>query len=75
VVDPLRGVVLEQHLYDAHGTRLASSFTSGFHRDPLSGAILPRHIQIQYPSTQSTCESDIADMQVNVLGPQNESLW
>ena len=75
VVDDLRGVVLEQHLYDAHNARVASAFTSNFHRDPVSGAILPRHIEIQYPSTQFDLKIDLADIEVNTLGPANVQLW
>ncbi len=75
VVDPIHATVLEQHLYDARGTRLASSFTDHHHLDPLSGAVLPRHIRIQFPATQLDMSIEISDMQVNVLGPQSDSLW
>jgi hypothetical protein len=75
VVDSQRGVVLEQHLYDTRNTRVASSFTSNFHRDPVTGAVLPKHVEIQYPSTQFDLKIDMVDIQVNVLGPQNAQLW
>ncbi len=75
VVDSLRGVVLEQHLYDARNARVASSFNSNFHRDPVTGAVLPRHVEIQYPVTQFDLKIDMVDMQINVLGPQNAQLW
>ena len=75
VVDDTRGVVLEQHLYDARNARVASAFTSNFHRDPVSGAVLPRHIEIQYPSTQFDLKIDLADIEVNTLGPANAQLW
>jgi hypothetical protein len=41
----------------------------------VSGAILPRHIEIEYPSAQLTMKIDIADLQVNTLGPQSAALW
>jgi hypothetical protein len=75
VVDSLRGVVLEQHLYDARNARVASSFNSNFHRDPVTGAVLPRHVEIQYPVTQFDLKIDMVDMQINMLGPQNAQLW
>ncbi|HEX3996977.1 MAG TPA: hypothetical protein VHX65_00325 [Pirellulales bacterium] len=75
VVDARTGVVLEQHLYDARGTRIASSFTSQHHRDPISGAVLPREIEIQCPTTQLDLHLSLDEMQVNVLGPQSAGLW
>ena len=75
VVDDTRGVVLEQHLYDTRNARIASAFTSNFHRDPVTGAILPRDIQIQYPSTQFDLKIHLDDLQVNTLGPPNAQLW
>ena len=76
VVDPARGIVLEQNLYDpASGRLIAAARTSAQRRDPISGAILPRHIEIEYPSAQLTMKIDIADLQVNTLGPQSAALW
>lgn len=76
VVDPARGIVLEQDLYDPTSGRLvAAARTSAHRRDPVSGAILPRHIEIEYPSAQLTMKIDIADLQVNTLGPQSAGLW
>lgn len=76
VVDPARGIVLEQNLYDpASGRLIAAARTSAHRRDPVSGAILPRHIEIEYPSAQLTMKIDIADLQVNTLGPQSAALW
>jgi hypothetical protein len=75
VLDPARGIVLEQDLYDAAGHLVAASRTSDHRRDPVTGAILPRHIEIDYPSAQLTMKLDIGDLQVNTLGPQNTALW
>jgi hypothetical protein len=75
VLDPARGIVLEQDLYDPTGHLVAASRTSDHRRDPVTGAILPRHIEIDYPSVQLTMKLDIGDLQVNSLGPQNAALW
>jgi hypothetical protein len=75
VVDPARGIVLEQDLYDTSGRLIAAARTSNHHRDPISGAIVPRHIEIDYPGAQLTMKLDVADWQVNSLGPQNAALW
>lgn len=75
VVDPRRGIVLEQNLYDAGGHLLAAARTSAHRTDPLTNAILPRHIEIDYPSAQLSMKIDIADLQVNTLSPQQAQLW
>jgi hypothetical protein len=75
VLDPARGIVLEQNLYDAGGRLIAAARASAHYRDPVTGAILPRHIEIDYPSAQLTMKLDVADWQVNSLGPQNAALW
>ncbi len=75
VLDDRRGLVLEQNLYDAAGQRIASAFTSEHHLDPVTGAILPRHIEIQYPGAQLSLRIEIADQQVNTIGAANTALW
>lgn len=75
VVDARTGVVLEQHLYDYRGTRIASAFTSRFHRDAVSGAVMPREIRIECPATQLDLHIDLDEMQINALGPQSAGLW
>lgn len=68
VVDSAGGWVLEQHLYDGRGTRLASSMTSAQWRDPASGAVVPRRIEIQWPTTGMSARLDLRTVEVNHLG-------
>jgi len=75
VIDARSGAVLEQHLYDARGTRIASAITTHHHRDPTTGAILPEQIEIQCPNTQLDLHITIDHTQVNTLGPGSGSLW
>jgi hypothetical protein len=75
VVDEARGVVLEQHLYDARGQRLATALTSRHLADPASGAILPRSVEIQWPPAQLTMRLDIASLRINALSPDSQALW
>jgi hypothetical protein len=75
VVDARTGVVIEQHLYDMRGTRIASAFTSHHHRDIITGAILPRDIRIQCPTSQLELAISLDTMQVNSLGPQSAGMW
>ena len=75
VVDPARAIVLEQDLYDGSGRLVAAARTSDHRHDPVTGAILPRHIEIDYPIAQLTMKIDIKVLEVNALGPQNAQLW
>ena len=59
----------------AGGRGVASVFMSRHHHDTISGAVLPREIQIQFPTTQLDLHITLDDMQVNSLGPQNAAMW
>jgi hypothetical protein len=75
VVDEARGYVLEQHLYDARGQRLASSVASRHQYDPATGATMPRHVELQWPTAQIIFKLDLSDVQLNRLGPDATALW
>ena len=65
IIDSARAWVLEQHLYDARGTRIASSLTSQHWHDPESGVTLPKHIEIQWPATQTSLEITLRSLVIN----------
>jgi hypothetical protein len=69
IVDDSRGVVLEQHVYDPQGVRLASAVLSRHVRDPASGVTLPRHVEIQFPPAKRELSIDMAELQINALTP------
>jgi hypothetical protein len=75
VVDAARGLVLEQHLYDQRGTRVATSLTSDHKRDPASDAVVPHRIEIQWPATQFTLKVDLGDVQINQLSGDPSQLF
>ena len=75
VLDERRGLVLEQDLYDRAGARVASALTSGHYRDPVTGAILPTKIEIQYPSANLSLQITASGYQVNTMGQANTALW
>jgi hypothetical protein len=75
ILDDARGVVLEQHVYDARGQRLASVLMSGHARDAATGAVLPRHVEIRWPPTRFEMTIDLAEVQVNALDANAASLW
>ncbi len=75
IVDEWDGTVLEQHLYDAGGQRIASALTSKYKRDPISGAALPHSIEVQWPTAQMSFHLDVNDWQVNAIPADNIALW
>jgi hypothetical protein len=75
VVDAARALVLEQHLYDASGQRIASSVTSNHIHDGLSGANMPRQIDLQLPSSQMKLQIHVVDWKLNALTPEQAGMW
>ena len=75
VVDAWDGTVLEQHLYDPRQQLLATARTSRYKRDPISGAALPRSIELQWPTMALSLRLEIVDWQVNTIAPDNMTLW
>ena len=75
VIDESRGIVLEQHLYSAQGQRLATAKLSKHQRDPETGVILPRHVEISCPQTQFELQIDLVDMQINRLPANSQQLF
>ncbi len=68
VLDAASAWVLEQHLYDARGTRLVSVISSQQWREPASGAVIPKQIEIQLPATQASLTLTMKTVQLNPPG-------
>lgn len=75
IVDDSRGVVLEEHVYDAQGVRLASAVMSKHARDPASGVTLPRHVEIRWPPANFELSVDMADLHINQLTADPRELF
>ncbi len=75
IVDERYGDVLEQHLYDPQGKLMASSLTSNYAVDPLSGAWLPHQIEIRFPAMQSSITLNVKQWEVNKLEPPQSQLF
>ncbi len=75
IVDAARALVLEQHLYDARGQRLASAITRDHIRDGLVGANMPRRIELHLPSSNLKMQIDVIGWRLNSLGPEQQALW
>ncbi len=75
VIDESRGIVLEQHLYNQTGQRLATAVLSKHQRDYTSGVTMPRHINIVWPPTQFELNLELTDLQINRLGASPQQLF
>ena len=82
IVDEKTAVVLEQHLYDARGTRIASALTSRHRFVPLGGAgmpqvgaSMPQEVDIEWPANQVHLRLDFSDFQLNTLHNVPSPLW
>jgi len=75
ILDGLQGWILEQHLFDAQRQLLASSIASRHRRDPLSGLVMPRVVQINCPAAQMTMRIDLGNVEINRLSGDPGSLW
>ena len=75
IIDDSRGVVLEDHIYDAQGVRLATAVMSKHTLDPGSGAKLPRHVEIQLPPAGLTLSVDLGEVQVNQLSAEPREVF
>ncbi len=74
VIDARRAWVLEQHLYDSHGTRLASAVARSHRYYPQHGVSLPGQVEIRLPSAQLEMSIDVGTLQLNQLA-ENPQLW
>ena len=67
VVDDSRGILLQQSIYDGRGVLLATAQLSRHMRDIASGAITPRHVDIQWPSAKFELSIELGEVSINQL--------
>lgn len=75
VIDAAQGWIVAQHVYDSSGQRLATVLASGHKRDPLSQAVVPQRLEIQWPLTDFAMKLDLGNMTVNGLESDAGQLW
>ena len=74
VVDARRAWVLEQHVYDAAGTLVASSVAKSHFYDQKAGVSFPQEVEIQIPASQLSLTIDVGTVAINTLG-ESPQLW
>lgn len=65
MIDGSSALVLQQHVYNEQGMRLASAVASGQRRDPASGVWLPAKVEINCPGSQLNLTIDLGRVRVN----------
>ncbi len=75
VVDARTGAVVEQHVYDPQRRLVASALASHHRRDPLTGAIMPRIVQIHCPRAQFSARLDLGNVRINRPVGNPMELW
>ena len=75
VLDSRFGWVLEQHLYDARGQRLASAVASGYAYDAATQTSMPNQVKIQWPAAGVSITLTLNDLRINQLAPESSNLW
>ena len=75
VLDDSHGWVLEQHIFDVTGSRVASAIASHHRYDPGTGVTLPRHIEFELPTIEMSFTLEVSDYIVNRLTGDPETLW
>ena len=68
--------MLEEHVYDVQGVRLASCHAEQHVRSTRpADATLPRHVEIQWPPAQLTISTGMADVTINQLSGDPQELF
>ena len=75
VVDAARALVLAQHLYDQRGQLTASAVASQHRRDPLTGRILPKVVDVSCPAAQFSMRIDLGNVTINQLSGDRAQLF
>lgn len=75
IVDDQRGLVLEQHVYDASGQLLATALASAHAYNEVNGVTLPRRIDIQLPPAGMAFTLEVDGYLLNTFEGAGDQLW
>jgi hypothetical protein len=74
VIQALTALVLEQHVYDANGTLVASSITKAHRFNEQAGVSIPQEIEINIPASELSLSIDVGRVAINTLA-DSPQLW
>ncbi len=75
VLDAQYGLVLAQHLYDPQGRLLASAVSYDHRRDPVSGLVMPRSVELQVPRAGMTLRVHLGNARINQPAADPAGTW
>ena len=75
VVDGLYGFVLAQYLYDAQGRLLVSALSYDHRREPVSGLVLPRSVEVSVPASGMAFRLYLGNARINQPIPNPSVAW
>lgn len=75
VVDARYGFILAQHLYDPQGRLLASTVSYNHRREPVSGLVLPRSVEISVPQSAMVLRLNLGNARINQPIPNPSLAW
>ncbi len=75
IMDGARGLVLEQHEFDAQGQLIASAVNRSHRRDPRSGLVMPRVVEIKAPRAGLSMRLDLGNVEINGPSMATAAWW
>jgi hypothetical protein len=76
IIDGTRSLVLEQHEFDAQGQLIASAVNRSHRRDPRSGLVLPRVVEITAPRLMDKpMRLDLGNVEINASSVETAAWW
>lgn len=75
VVDPNRGVIAGQYIFDPQGKMVISAVAREHRVDPLTGLTIARKIEIRAPAVPLLMKLDLGNVQINRLPGNPQELW
>ena len=70
-----RGLILEQHEFDAQGQPIASAVNRSHRRDPRSGLVMPRVVEINAPRMGLSMRLDLGNVEINGPSLETAAWW
>ncbi|HLA84655.1 MAG TPA: hypothetical protein VJL29_07665 [Thermoguttaceae bacterium] len=74
VVDPA-GWIAEQHFYDARGQLALSTVAQQHRRDPASGLIMPRVVEVTCPTSNFRMRVNLGNVRINTISSAPTEAW
>jgi hypothetical protein len=74
-IQPLTGIVVEQYAYDSQGQLVAGAVASDHRRDPLTGLVMPRIVDLQVPRAQFSLRVNLGNVTINGPIANAAELW